>query len=138
MLLTPFPRRNARKLTRFFPFPCAYRTWFAVFGYADARQGVFSCRLEYQLANGTIVPAALPWAWYDGAHTNGARSSSVALCSAYALPYELYTLVVTVQPDQVYKGLGVRSESGPRLPSVTGRAVPTRWLIVRLCWKRLD
>lgn len=84
-----------------------YRTWFAVYGHTDSRQGVFSCRLEYESANGTVVPGDLPWAWYDGAHTNGARVNPIALCSAYNLPYELYTLVVSVQPDQVYKGLGV-------------------------------
>lgn len=89
----------------------AHRTWFGVNGYTDSRQGVFSCRLEYPLANGTIVPARLPWGWYDGAHTNGARANPISLCSAYGLPYELYTLVVTVQPDQVSKGLGVRSDS---------------------------
>ena len=87
-----------------------HRNWFAVYGSKDSRQGVYSCRLEYQLANGTILPAALPWAWYDGAHSNGARANPIALCSAYGLQYELYTLVVTVQPDQVSNGLGVRSD----------------------------
>lgn len=81
-----------------------------MYGSKDSRQGVYSCRLEYQLANGTILPAALPWAWYDGAHSNGARANPIALCSAYGLQYELYTLVVTVQPDQVSNGLGVRSD----------------------------
>ncbi|TKA56830.1 hypothetical protein B0A53_01231 [Rhodotorula sp. CCFEE 5036] len=95
-------------------------TWFGVNGYTDSRQGVFSCRLEYPLANGTIVPARLPWGWYDGAHTNGARANPISLCSAYGLPYELYTLVVTVQPDQVSKGLGIDSVTYAYLDEVPG------------------
>lgn len=95
-------------------------TWFGVNGHADTRQGVFSCRLEYPLANGTIVPAPLPWGWYDGAHTNGARANPISLCSAYGLPYELYTLVVTVQPDQVSKGLGIDSVTYAYLDDTPG------------------
>ncbi|GAA5883381.1 hypothetical protein JCM3774_004869 [Rhodotorula dairenensis] len=100
----------------------ANATWFAVYGYIDSRQGVFSCRLEYETTNGTVVPGTLPWAWYDGAHTNGARTNPIALCSAYNLPLELYTLVVTVQPDQVYQGLGVDSVTYADLVATPGGA----------------
>ncbi|GAA5983237.1 hypothetical protein JCM10908_000206 [Rhodotorula pacifica] len=95
-------------------------TWFGVFGHQNASQGVYSCRLEYEAANGTVVPAELPWGWWDGAHSNGARANPIALCSAYNLPLELYTLVVSVQPDQVSRGLGIDSVVYANLDALSG------------------
>lgn len=87
------------------------RTWFGVYGHTNASAGVFDCRLQYDLANGTAV-APLPWVWYDGAHTNGGQSDPITLCNVYNLSPEIYTLVLTVQPAEVSKGIGV---SPPRL-----------------------
>ncbi|GAA5883379.1 hypothetical protein JCM3774_004868 [Rhodotorula dairenensis] len=108
--------------------PCELRfpfrgTYAALYGDTSGSHGVYACRLESKVEDQT-EPEGL-WSWYDGGSLWWwTYQHNVTLCAVAAPWSDDYTLVLTVQPDQVRRGIAfdfaISSETVP--PG------PVRWM----------
>ncbi|POY70445.1 hypothetical protein BMF94_6513 [Rhodotorula taiwanensis] len=90
--------------------PCEVRfpfrgTYAAMFGDSNGSHGVYSCRLESDEADMPTEAEGL-WSWFDGGSLWWWKyRHNVTLCAVAGIPDASHTLVLSVQPSEVYQGI---------------------------------
>lgn len=109
----------------------ASRTYAAMFGDSNGSHGVYSCRLESDEADMPTEAEGL-WSWFDGGSLWWWKyRHNVTLCAVAGIPDASHTLVLSVQPSEVYQGIAVSLK--PRVKSRQGGRLLTKGGAVRFC-----